>query len=116
VRRRWETVRAIPDEQEESSMITITLHCPHCGSDALVRDGMPSKGNRRIAVMPVGVAAARILPPMPIPKLAARRSCMPLKNASLLRGLTRTFGVSRATVSSWITKKELSFLPCLQPY
>ncbi len=75
-------------------MITITLHCPHCGSDALVRDGMPSKGNRRIAVMPVGVAAARILPPMPIPKLAARRSCMPLKNASLCTRTGRTVVVS----------------------
>jgi hypothetical protein len=28
---------------------------------------------------------------------------------SSLRGLSRTFGVSRATVSSWIKKKELSF-------
>jgi len=30
---------------------------------------------------------------------------------SSLRGLTRTFGVSRTTVSNWIKKKELSFLP-----
>jgi len=29
----------IPEEKEEPSMVTITLHCPHCGSKALVRDG-----------------------------------------------------------------------------
>jgi transposase len=28
---------------------------------------------------------------------------------SSLRGLTRTFGVSRTTVSNWIKKKECSF-------
>ena len=27
------------DEHEEYSMVMITLYCPHCGSDALVRDG-----------------------------------------------------------------------------
>ena len=36
---------------------------------------------------------------------------MPPKNASLLRGLTRPFGVSRATGARWIKKKERNFLP-----
>src|SRR2546421_1803225 len=45
--------------------------------------GMLPTGNRSIAVMPVGVAAARILLQMPIQKLAARRSCMPLKNEAV---------------------------------
>ena len=40
---------------------------------------------------------------------------MPLKNASLLRGLRSTFGVSRTTVSIWIKKKELSFRLCVPP-
>ena len=34
---------------------------------------------------------------------------------SSLRGLTRTFGISRTTVSSWIKTKELNFLPDVQP-
>ena len=70
--------------------MTIPLHCLHCGSEARVaRRPCPLMVNKRIAVTLVGVAAVRILPPMPIHKLAARRVCMPLKNASLLRGLTR---------------------------
>jgi hypothetical protein len=45
--------------------------------------GMLPTANRSIAVTPVGVAAARILPPMPIPKLAARRFCTPTKNEAV---------------------------------
>ncbi len=61
-------------------MVTITLHCPHCGSEALVRDGHAPMANISIAVMPVGVAAARILLPMCIPQLVARRFYTPTKN------------------------------------
>jgi hypothetical protein len=39
-------------------MVTLILHCPHCGSEALVRDGHTPTANRNIAVMAVAVAAA----------------------------------------------------------
>ena len=78
--------------------------------------GMPPTGNRNSAVTAVGAVAVKILPPRPIPKLVARRFCMLDLERSSLRGLTRTFGVSRATVSSWIKKKELSFLLSIPPY
>ncbi len=42
--------------------------------------GMPLPENRRIAVMPVGAAVARILLLMPIHTIAARRFCTPPKN------------------------------------
>src|SRR6266566_2265953 len=32
--------------------------------------------------MAVGIVAVKTLPPMPIPKLVARRFCMPIKNAA----------------------------------
>ncbi len=51
---------------------------------------MPLMGTNGIAAMPSDGKAARTELPMPISTLAAKRSCMPLKNASLLRGLTRT--------------------------
>ena len=34
-------------EHEEYSMVTITLYCPHCGSDALVRDGHAPNGKQK---------------------------------------------------------------------
>src|SRR5260370_9212196 len=41
---------------------------------------MPPTENRSIVVMPVGIAAARTQSPMPTQKLAAKRSCMRIKN------------------------------------
>jgi hypothetical protein len=72
-------------------METITLHCPPCGSKALCVMGMPSTGNRNMTVMPVGVAAVKTLPPMPIQKLVARKFCMP-KDASSGGLCDLTFG------------------------
>ena len=40
-------------------MVTITLHCPHCQSDALVRNGHAPMGNNCIAVVRADVKAAR---------------------------------------------------------
>ena len=33
--------------KEEPSMVTITLQCPHCGSEALVRDGHAPNGKQK---------------------------------------------------------------------
>jgi len=84
--------------------VTITLSCPHCRSKALVRDGHAPNGKQKDRCHACGRRSRENPTPMPIQKLAVRRFCTPPKNASLLRGLTRTFGVSRATVSSWIKK------------
>ena len=67
--------------------------------------GMPPMASRSIAVTPAGVAVARIRLPMPIRELRREEILHAYQERSSLRGLTRTFGVSRATVSSWIKKK-----------
>lgn len=64
-------------------MVTITVHCPHCQSDALVRNGYAPMANSSLAAMPADGKAARISLPTPIRKLAARESCMPIKNAAV---------------------------------
>jgi insertion element IS1 protein InsB len=61
-------------------------------------------GNNSIAAVRVDVKAVRTQLPMSIEKLGAKRFCMQAQERSSLRGLTRTFGVSRTTVSSWIKK------------
>ncbi len=67
--------------------------------------GMPPTENRSFAAMLVGVAAVRILPPNVYPDARREEILHAYQERSSLRGLTRTFGVSRATVSSWIKKK-----------
>jgi transposase-like protein len=97
-------------------MITITLHCPHCGSDALVCDGHAPNGKQKDRCHACGRRSRENPAPHAYPEARREEILHASQERSSLRGLTRTFGVSRATVSSWITKKELSFLPCLQPY
>ncbi len=72
-------------------MVTVILHCPHCGSEALVRDGHAPNGKQKYRCHGCG--------------RRSRENPNAYQERSSLRGLTRTFGVSRATVSSWIKKK-----------
>ncbi len=74
-------------------MVTITLHCPHCQSDALVRNGHAPNGKQLYRCRACGRQSRE----NPTPHAYQERSS--------LRGLTRTFGVSRTTVLSWIKKK-----------
>ena len=64
-------------------MVTITLHCPHCGSEALVRDGHAPNGNQKDRSHACGRRSRENPPPMLMLKLAAKRTCMPLKNAGV---------------------------------
>ena len=66
---------------------------------------MPPTANSCIAAVRANGKAARTRLPTPTQKLAARRFCMQAQERSSLRGLTRTFGVSRTTVSKWSNKK-----------
>jgi hypothetical protein len=87
-------------------MVTITIHCPHGGSDALVRDGHAPVASKRIAVSPVGAASRQNLTPHAHPEARREEILHAYQEQSCLRGLSRTCGVSRATVSSWIKKRS----------
>ena len=87
-------------------MVTITVPCPHCQSEALVRNGHAPNGKHLSRCRACGRQSRENPTPHAYPQ--ARRE-------EILHGLTRTFGISRTTVSSWIKKKELSFLPDVQP-
>ena len=66
---------------------------------------MPPMASRSIVVTPVAVAAARIPLPNVYPEARREDILHASQERSSLRGLTRTFGVSRTTVSSWSKKK-----------
>ena len=96
-------------------MVTITIHCPHCGSDALVRDGHAPNGKQKYRCHACRRRSRENPTPNAYPEARREEILHAYQERSSLRGLTRTFGVSRATVSSWIKKKELSFLRYIQP-
>jgi InsA N-terminal domain len=97
-------------------MVTITVHCPHCQSDALVRNGHAPHGKQLSRCRSCGRQSRENPTPHAYPEARREEILHASQERSSLRGLTRTFGVSRTTVSSWIKKKELSFLPYVPPW
>jgi len=96
-------------------MVTITLSCLHCGSEALVRDGHAPNGKQNYRCHACGRRSRENPTPNAYPEARREEILHAYQERSSLRGLTRTFGVSWATVSSWIKKKELSFLLYVPP-
>ena len=96
-------------------MVTITLHCPRCQSDALVRNGHAPNGKQLYRCRSCGRQCRKNPTPNAYPQARREEILSAYQERSSLRGLTRTFGVSRTTVSSWIKKKELSFPLSAQP-
>ena len=86
-------------------MVTITLHCAHCGSEALVRDGHAPNGKQKFRCHACGCRSRENPTPNAYPEARRAEILHAYQERSSLRGLTRTFGVSRTTVSSWIKKK-----------
>jgi transposase-like protein len=92
-------------------MVTITLHCSHCQSDALVRNGHAPNGKQWYLCRACGRQRRQNLAPHAYPEARREEILHAYQERSSLRGLTRTFGVSRTTVSSWIKKKVPNFPP-----
>jgi transposase-like protein len=90
---------------EEYFMVTITLHCPHCGSEALVRDGHAPNGKQKFRCHACGRRSRENPTPNVYPEVRREEILHAYQERSSLRGHNRTFGVSRATVSSWIKKR-----------
>jgi transposase-like protein len=99
-------VKTNSDEQEERSMVTLILHCPHCGSEALVRDGHAPNGKQKYRCHGCSRRSRENPTPNAYPEARREEILHAYQERSSLRGLMRTFGVSRATVSSWIKKSS----------
>ena len=89
-------------------MVTLTVTCLHCGSDQLVRNGRASNGKQRYKCRACGRQSREN--PAPNGYTDARRTeiLSALHERSSLRGIERTFGVSRNTVAAWMKKKLTS--------
>ena len=92
-------------------MISITLQCPHCGSEELVRDGHAPNGKQKYRCR----ACQRRSREHPTPHAYSQERREEILRAyeerSSLRGLERTFGVSRYSVIAWIKKRQPSCHP-----
>ncbi len=87
-------------------MVTITLHCLHCQSDALVRNGHAPNGKQLYRCRACGRQSRENPTPSAYPEARREEILHAYQERSSLRGLTRTCGVSRTTVSKWINKSS----------
>ncbi|HHW78531.1 MAG TPA: IS1 family transposase [Xanthomonadaceae bacterium] len=87
-------------------MVTITLRCPYCESERLVKYGVTPNGQQRYRCGACG-RQHRERPGSNAYSAAARETILrAYEERSSLRGLSRTFGVSRNTVTAWLKKRR----------
>jgi transposase-like protein len=86
-------------------MVTINLTCRHCGSQNIVRNGLTTNGKQRFLCHDCGRRSREHPQPNGYTEAAREEILRAYEERSSLRGLSRTFGVSRTTVSTWLKKK-----------
>jgi len=87
-------------------MVTITILCLHCKSEKVVRNGHASNGKQRYFCQECKRSHREN--PAPRGYLEERKEEIwrAYQERSSLRGVERTFGVSRYTVVKWLKKSS----------
>ncbi len=87
-------------------MVTITVLCQHCQSQNIIRYGLAPNGKQRYLCRDCG-RRSRNNPGTNAYSAEEREQILrAYDERSSLRGLTRTFGVARNTVTTWIKKRN----------
>jgi len=84
----------------------VTLKCLHCGSDRLARNGLTQNGKQRYLCSGCGRQSRDHPQPNGYTEAERAQILRAYHERSSLRGLSRTFGVSRQTVTAWLKKRE----------
>ena len=95
-------------------MVTITLRCPHCDSQNIVRNSLAPNGKRRYLCRDCRRQSRDDPTSNAYSDQDREQILRAYDERSSLRGLTRTFGVARNTVTTWIktgSKKESELTP-----
>ncbi len=79
--------------------------CRHCGSDNIVRNGLTTNRKQRFLCRACGRRSRENPQPNGYTEDERETILRAYEERSSLRGLSRTFGVSRNTVSNWLQKK-----------
>src|SRR6266550_9251231 len=86
-------------------MVSLRVKCYHCGSDNVILSGFTRNGKRRYLCKTCG-KTSRENPELNGYSEEEKEAILrAYEERSSLRGLTRTFGVARNTVTGWLKKK-----------
>src|SRR5437588_10586831 len=88
------------------SMVTITLVCPYCESEKLVRNGHAPNGKQRYFCQECKRHSRENPSSRGYSEERKEEILRAYQERSSLRGLERTFGVSRYTVAKWVKKSS----------
>ena len=94
---------------QELKMVTITLKCPPCQSEELVRNGHAPNGKQKYHCNSCGRNSRDNPSSNGYSEQRREEILRAYQERSSLRGLRRTFGVSRNTVTRWIKKKTSNY-------
>lgn len=86
-------------------MVVKKVKCYHCGSEEIKKNGFAPNGKQKYECKDCGKASRENPLSKGYSEEAKERILKAYQERSSLRGLVRTFGVSRTTVTSWIKKK-----------
>ncbi len=86
-------------------MVTITLRCQHCQSERLVRNGLAPDGRQRYLCRDCAQRSREQPRTLAYSEEEREQILRAYDERSSLRGLSRTFGVSRQTVTSWLKQR-----------
>jgi transposase-like protein len=92
-------------------MVTKIVFCRHCGSANIIRHGYTASGKQRYLCRECHRRSCD--DPQPTGYTAEQRELIlrAYQERSSLRGLQRTFGVARNTVTAWLKKSGSRSLP-----
>ncbi len=86
-------------------MVSKVIACYHCGGTRLVKNGTAPNGKQKYQCRDCG-KASRENPDYGYSDERKEEIIRAYQERPSLRGLTRTFGVSRNTVTKWLKKSQ----------
>jgi transposase-like protein len=89
-------------------MVTNRVCCAHCGSEQLIKYGRSPNGKQKYRCRACGRQSREKATPHAYSLERRDEILRAYEERSSLRGLTRTFGISRTTVIGWLKKKPRS--------
>ena len=89
-------------------MVTITVYCPYCGSDKIIRNGHAPNGKQKYLCHKCNRQSRENPTPNVYSEEKKEEILRAYEERSSLRGLGRVFGVSRPAVIKWLKKSGTS--------
>ena len=89
-------------------MVTETITCYHCDSENIVKNGVAPNGKQKYRCKDCKKQSRKDPSPNGYTENRKEEILSAYEGRSSLRGLERTFGVARSSVSRWLKKNENS--------